>query len=210
MTIDLENKDEGKAGRSLLSLGSLADVAFIGVGGCGANILEFLALRLSGDACLVAINNDKARLRTQTPIFFEQVLLVGELTSQRASEVIIRRHLFELENKIADYQFVCLLTGLGGKVGSWVTAILAQRFKTAGKTVLVVAVKPFDFEMVRQERADKAIEELSCFEGLLLFSNQQLITATSSEISMQDLFLTMNEAIFKALLQVIKQNGAIK
>lgn len=174
------------------------DMAFIGVGGCGSNIVEFFAGRLPEAVCKVVVNNDKPSLN-KLDLLVHKVALDGDYIKKSAAETMMGKHLFELENKLDQSNTICLIAGLGGRTGSWITPMLLQKLKGQGKRVIVIAVEPFNFESPRQDLIVEALEELASADVLMLCSNQRAIAELESGSSVSTLFAEMNARIYESL-----------
>jgi len=182
--------------------------AFVGIGGCGRNMLETWQLRLPEGAPCLAVDRDKRAFITSGKSEC-RVILSGiksksstvEYSDSVQKEVqnSLKEHLPIMDDQLVDRDSVILLAGLGGVVGSWASQLLCNHFISVGKQVDTVLVMPFSFE---QDRLKVAKLSLSGFDGRahrVLCFNDYLIKHTPDGISMQDAFEIMNEKAFEML-----------
>jgi len=163
------------AGQSLWSGANGCSAGFckvIGIGGAGCNIVratwssavlksaqlwpEFICVDL-GDQALrhVSTANDAAPERA--PIKTVSLAPFGSGGWVNGARAMALRQREVLRALVADADMVVLVAGLGGGTGSGVTPIMARFAHEAGALTLAAVVTPFDYEGVRQRKADAAI-----------------------------------------------------
>lgn len=195
------------------SYNNAQQVACIGVGGCGMNLMKYIADKKPNCTLTIAVNREAERLSKEGGIY-HRILLDGlsakdesrELKTPVEAEVqeAIQDHWLEIESSLRDIDSVWLLAGLGGATGSWASLALLRELKKAGKRVSMVATAPFDCERRRMRIARKAQENLRSADYLLIAPNQQLMAWSNSCDSMGDAFAIMNQLIFEAWMLIEK------
>jgi len=186
----------------------LGGPAYIGIGGCGMNMLASWRNRLPGDQLTIAINRDQQRLEKESD--FDHKLLLrsvsdvnteGDLkhATQAQVEASVDACMPGLLNLFQSRDRVVLLAGLGGVTGTWASQFLCNKLVRMNKQVVTVLVMPFGFESKRVKIAEYA---LSGFDGdahRVLCFNDYLIKHTPEHTSIVDAFDIMNEKAFKLL-----------
>jgi len=187
--------------------------AMIGVGGCGMNVLEYMAERLPEGSCTIGINRDAERLGRPSNI--QHQVLLDELSAideqgdllpagKTAVQTVMQSHWQELKPMLHDADSVCILAGLGGATGSWGSGFLLQHVNDLGKPTIMLAVTPFPFEKKRCEVARHVLDDLKIADHLLVCPNQQISEFLSTS-TLSDGFLHMHQVIFEALNQSINE-----
>lgn len=180
------------------------EAAFVGVGGCGMNMLEAWLKHLPPSVCAVGIHRDAARL-SKAANRISKVLL-GEETklppvTREEVQASIRSRLDELTGMLRDASSVYVLAGLGGATGTWASQGVCRHLRSIGKQVVAVLVMPFSFEGKHRQVAETA---LAAFDGLVrrdIYYNDHLIHHTPEGTSMSDALAMMNELAFESVAQ---------
>jgi len=181
--------------------------AMIGVGGCGMNVLEYMAERLPEGSRTIGINRDAERLGRPSNI--RHHVLLDELSAideqgdllpagKTAVQTVMQSHLQELKPMLHDTDSVCILAGLGGATGSWASQVIVDALRRMEKRVVIIVVEPFGFERRRVQVASRAREASKTAEYLLTCSNQDLMGWSKPNTSMDDAFARMNKLIYEA------------
>lgn len=185
--------------------------AMIGVGGCGMNVLEYMAERLPECSCTIGVNRDAARMsepsKIRHRILLDELSATDEkddlLPAEKAEvQTVMQSHWQELKSMLHDIGTVCILAGLGGATGSWASQGIIQGLQKMGKRTVMVAVEPFGFERQRIRIAKQAQEGFTSVDYLITCSNQQLMDWLKSSTSMDEAFATMNALIGEAWKQI--------
>jgi len=99
---------------------------------------------------------------------------------------------------------VVLLAGLGGGSGSGVTPIMARLARDAGAVTVAAVVTPFEYEGVRNRRADAAIDRLQREADLVMaFSNEEWFNRYRNDTPLFDVFDALDRHIASSLYAVI-------
>ncbi|MCI4358691.1 MAG: hypothetical protein L3J95_06135 [Thermoplasmata archaeon] len=158
--------------------------ALVGLGGAGGEAVQDLVGLGNLNVRTLAVNTD-ARQLVQIPV--EERILIGERVlrgrgsggnralvldaAEEGREEIVRR--------LAHYEVVFLLAGLGGGTGSALLPFLTSELRKTATLAVPVAFLPFRVELDtnsdRRENVHGALEELEAMGGLLLaLSNEKL------------------------------------
>jgi len=185
----------------------MTHTAMIGVGGCGMNVLEYMAERLPEGSFTIGVNRDAERLgrpsNIQHQVLLDELSAVDEQgdllpVESEAVQTAMQRHWPELSSILHDKERVCLLAGLGGATGSWASQVIVDALRRMEKRVAVIVVEPFGFERRRVQMASRAREAFKTAEYLLTCSNQDLMGWSKPNTSMDDAFAWMNRLIDEA------------
>jgi len=181
---------------------------YIGIGGCGMNMLITWMKYLQSGSCTLAVNRDRNRL-TDAEGFDHKLLLSevaaedehGELrtASKRQIASSIKNHLDELSEMVGERNQITLLAGLGGATGSWASQAICNHFIAADKQLVTVLVMPFAFESARVKVADQALTGFDGSAYRVLCFNDYLIKHTHKHTSMVGAFEMMNQKAFELL-----------
>ena len=189
-------------------LGKLSGSAFIGIGGCGLNMLDSWLDKLPDDDLCIAIDRDEKDLHRKNQfahkIALSSIKSLGSTVEYSESvraevERSIDKVKSELANLLQNRPRVVLVAGLGGVIGTWASQIICNRHIATDKQVVTVLVMPFGFERARVKVAEQA---LSGFDGAarrVLCFNDYLIKHSPDQTSMTDAFEIMNEKAFELL-----------
>ncbi|PIW47975.1 MAG: hypothetical protein COW18_08440 [Zetaproteobacteria bacterium CG12_big_fil_rev_8_21_14_0_65_54_13] len=167
----------------------LVTAAYMGIGGCGMNMLESWLKYLPTSACTVAVNRDSTRLKEATGI--QQHIFLAELSATNHQGQVmasIKEHMGELEAMVQRQDVIFLLAGLGGATGTWASQFLCDQFLSMGKQVVMVLVMPFSFECKRVTLAEEALAGFDGMAHRVLCYNDYLIRHAPEGTSMTDAF----------------------
>jgi len=186
----------------------ISETAFIGVGGCGINMLKSWAPHLPQKVCRIAINRDKQSLHmvsNMTRLLLNRDCIVnGEEksftpTGEKQIQTCMQQQMSELTDLLEGRSSIILLAGLGGDTGTWASQIICNHLLSIGKQVVTVLVMPFSFERKRVKLAE---ESLAGFDGSahrVLCYNDFLIRHSPKGYSFNESLEFMNEQAFDLL-----------
>jgi cell division protein FtsZ len=108
--------------------------------------------------------------------------------------------------RVAPFETIVFLAGLGGGTGTGVTSIFARNAIEAGKKVLCIAVLPFNFEgKLRKTNATDALAELqNAGAWVIAFDNQGLFKLADDKTTFADAFRMAD----KEILNIFKNCAA--
>jgi len=184
------------------------ETAFIGVGGCGINMLKSWAPHLPQEVCRIAINRDKNGLKLagdiSTVLLNRLCIINGEAkvfmpTGKKQIQASMQQQMAELTDMLDRRNNIILLAGLGGMTGTWVTQVICNHLLSIGKQVVTVLVVPFSFERKRMELAEKSLVDFDGSEHRIICYNDILIRHLPEGTSLADGLESMNEKAFELL-----------
>lgn len=187
----------------------IGEAAFVGVGGCGMNMLEgWLKKHLPVSVCTIGVNRDAWRLSKTTNIM-EEVFLAEVSSVDGENELLpvtreqvqesMHRHMGELTGMLQDSSIVYLLAGLGGASGTWASQLICNHLQSIGKQVVVVLTMPFSFEKKRLKVAEAALADFDGLAHRIICYNDYLIQHSPEETSLEKAFEYMNDQAFESV-----------
>ena len=183
----------------------------IGIGGAGCNLV--VALRASNalsqfGAVLdyVSVDLGPHALRSVEfasdddpalpPIKTLMLAPFGDGGRVNAASAAYLRQRAILAELVTGPDMVVLVAGLGGGTGSIFTPITAGLASKTGALTVAAVVTPFDYEGVRNRRADAVIDQLQCEADLVLaFSNEEWANRYSDDTPLFDVFAGLERQI---------------
>lgn len=177
------------------------DMAIIGVGGCGSNVVEYAAKELPFHKHLIVMNTDKVS-QNKLHSSLHKIYLKGQCYEKNSATKLVNQYLEPLNNKLSGVSSVLLITGLGGKTGSFVTPVLMKKLREEGKQVFVIAIEPFTFESGSSEVAKESLRDLQEAETLATCSNDRLERTGFKSQTMEELFSQMNQIVLEAAINL--------
>ncbi len=183
-----------------------ANIAFIGIGGCGRTMLRGWHDRLPAQALCIDVDREKRSLGGAD----EFCLRLSRIKSKGATVDYAESVRAEVASDLADQwplleqqlrgrESVVVMAGLGGVVGTWASQLICNHLVAVGKRVLTVLVMPFAFERERVKVAEAALPGFNGEACQLLCFNDYLIKHAPDDISMNDAFDLMNQKAFELL-----------
>jgi cell division protein FtsZ len=213
------------AGVASLSLPAVASqplsCKIIGIGAAGCNLavalrannildradaaLSYVCIDLGPHALeFVDIANDANPALTPIKTLMLAPLRAGGRVN--AARAACLHHRAVLTDMLTGSDMVVLLAGLGGGTGSGVTPIMVRAARDAGALTVAAVVTPFDYEGVRNRRADAAINRLQREADLVMaFSNEEWINRYRDDTPLFDVFDALDRHIADRLSSVISR-----
>ncbi|HRZ45759.1 MAG TPA: cell division protein FtsZ [Candidatus Paceibacterota bacterium] len=181
-------------------------LTFIGLGGAGVNIAQFLAREALPGVRFAAVNTDAQSLAPLQQI--ETHLLAAEITrglgaggdpdlGRQAAE----KDAAALARLCAGADLVFVAAGLGGGTGTGAAPVLARIARESGALVLAFAILPFDCEgKRRQNQALAGLQSLkSAADGVICLPNQRLNRIADEHTHLADTFRISNEFLAQTI-----------
>lgn len=110
---------------------------------------------------------------------------------------------------LAGSDMIVLLAGLDGGTGSGITPIMARLARDAGAATVAAMVTPFEYEGVRNRRADAAIDRLQREADLVMaFPNEEWANRYRDDTPLFDVFDALDRHIASQLHAVISRINA--
>ena len=164
------------------SIGPVANIKVVGIGGGGNNAVNRMINANITRAQFVAINTDKqallmskADLRLQIGEKLTRGLGAGAdpEVGQKAAE----ESKASITEMLKDSDLVFITAGMGGGTGTGAAPVVAQIAKDMGILTIAVVTKPFNFEgRKRMENAEKGLEGLRKYvDTLVVIPNDKLL-----------------------------------
>lgn len=177
------------------------EIAIVGVGGAGCNIIDRMIAWDFYDLKYIAINTDKKALEKNKS---EQKILIGErLLDGKGTGGDVEKGenaaIFELDEIIqalSGFKVVIIKCGLGSGTGSGAAPIIGKIAKNLGAFVFADAVYPFTFEgKNKREQADKSLVKLSQNTDITdLIRNDSMLEFMSDDDHLYSGFSTIDGA----------------
>ena len=213
------------AGITSLSLPAFASPApsckIIGIGAAGCNlavalrasnvldqagaVLSYVCTDLGPHALeFVDIANDaNPALAPIKTLMLAPVRAGGRVNAARAACL---RHRATLTEMLIGSDMVVLVAGLGGGAGSGISPLMASLARAAGAVTVAAVVTPFDFEGVRNRRADAAIDRLRREADVVMaFSNEEWFNRYRDDTPMFDVFDALDRHTANQLHAVVSR-----
>lgn len=198
---------------------SSSRVKFVGIGGCGINLLNSLLPFNWVGVSYISINTDTQTLSTTNP--YPTLQVGGKLTKGMGTggnpvvgREAVEESCEEVKKVLQGGEVVFVMAGMGGGTGTGGAPILSKIGKEVGNFVIGVGVLPFKEEgEVRKGIAYEGIREWKKYTDILiLFPNQELFNFTSSEINLLEGFKLANKRVaqgVKGMMDIINLTGII-
>jgi cell division protein FtsZ len=163
---------------------SLPSIAVVGLGGAGSEaVQDLVTLGLTGVRA-IAVNTDSihlAQVGVEERILLGQRRLRGRGSGGDRGRVIeaVEESREEILRRLAPFEIVFLLAGLGGGTGSALLPYLSRQLRATDTLPVPVAFLPFRIELEsnpgRRENVDASYRELEQMGGLLVaLANEKL------------------------------------
>jgi len=159
-------------------------VAVVGLGGAGSEAVQDLARLGIPNVRSIAVNTDEAhlgRIRVDERILLGQREMRGRGSGGDRAAVLraIEESRDEVLRRLAPFEMVFLLAGLGGGTGSALLPYLSRRLRGTPTLPVPVVFLPFRVELEsnpgRRQNVDETVDELERMGGLLLaLANEKL------------------------------------
>jgi cell division protein FtsZ len=187
-------------------------VIVVGVGSCGSNMVNSfidssempyhtMIASTAADVLEYSLADETLSLIVQgiTPAKgLKGSVELGKKTGEHFSADFLQR--------VAPFETVVFLAGLGGGTGTGVTSVFARKAIEAGKNVLCIAVLPFQFEgKERKTNATAGLAEMqNAGAWVITFDNQGLFKLADDKTTFADAFRMAD----KEILNIFKNCAA--
>lgn len=199
---------------------SATNIAVVGVGGAGGNIINDLMNYARGSYQCIAINTDVQALEISR---VSQAIHIGtEITKGRGAgadpqvgKSAAEHDIEKILSTIGDAELVFLTGGLGGGTGSGALPVIAQALKERDILTVCIVTKPFSFEGKRRMLvADQAESTLrSLVDTLVVIPNEKLMHITHDQpLSFLDAFSIVSKLVgdyIRSIVDIITKPGHI-
>lgn len=179
-------------------------IAAIGVGTAGCNILLQLQdhdLEIRSFNFLSCDKTDFAKLQKG-----EKLLIPLEVGGKVATGYVRGAALkfqSKIEQIVQNAEMVIITAGLGGKVGSAISPLVAEACKKYSKKCMAIVTMPFRFENNRHFTAGVALRRLrKLAAGIIVVDNDEILD-NAPQAPLLDVYRTINEKIAIALSRLL-------
>ena len=176
------------------------NVAVVGLGGAGSNIVSWIKQRGIAGGKLIAANTDAAHLAITRA---DRRILLGEKLTQgtgcggypERGEQSMYESLDSMKKEINGSNIIFLCAGLGGGTGTGAIQVLSRELRGRGGLVVGVVTLPFAIESYRYENAKKGLQKLreSC-DTVVAIDNTKL-SKVAGNLPLQQALGVANELV---------------
>lgn len=177
-----------------------ARVAVVGVGGAGNRVITEMYDSMM-PVHTIAINTDKDALhegtRADQKVYICKEVLKGEgargdaLLGKRCADI----HKAEIRDALRGFDYVFIVTGLGGGTGSGAAPVVIDAAASVGCTVFAIAIKPFS--LFESKRVPVAIEAFNRIQSMCptISVENDLTLKVMPDLTVDKAFRTVNRSI---------------
>ena len=181
-------------------------IKVIGIGGSGSNTISRMKMSQIKGVEMIVINTDAQALNKARA---DLKLRIGEKTTQglgtgmnpEIGKMSALESQKEISEILEDTALVFITGGEGGGTFTGAAPIVAEIAKEKGALTIAVATRPFSFEgQVRAKIAENGIKELrEKVDALIVISNDKLISALDTNISLLNAFSVCDDILRQAV-----------
>jgi cell division protein FtsZ len=176
------------------------NVAVIGVGGAGSNIVSWVKHRGISGGTLIAANTDAAHLSITKA---DRRILIGEKLTHgqgcggypERGERAALESLSELKKEVQGANIVFICAGLGGGTGTGASTVLARELRGNGGLVIGVVTLPFSVERYRYENAKKGLVKLREYCDTVVAIDNTKLSKVAGDLPLQQALGVANELV---------------
>lgn len=161
------------------------DVAVVGVGNYGCNVVDGLINSDVRAGAFIAINTDRPALSVSRAT--KKIGIGSQATHGFSAGGDPERGLkaakdssYDISETLSKFKLVIIIAGLGGGTGSGASPVVADIARNLGKIAVVFATTPFEFEGEKRARnAALAARKLhECADAVMTVSNRKNVTGS--------------------------------
>lgn len=179
-------------------------IVAVGIGTAGCNILSQLAdyeLNIGSFNFLSCDKTDLAKVRNG-----EKTLIPLEVGGKVATGYVrgaALKFLDKIERMVESADMVIITAGLGGKVGSAISLLVAEACKKYSKKCMVIVTMPFRFENNKHFTAGVALKRLrKLAAGMIVVDNDEILD-NAPQAPLLETYRTINDKIAVALSRLL-------
>jgi cell division protein FtsZ len=176
------------------------NVAVIGAGGAGSNIVSWIKQRGIAGGKLIAANTDAAHLsitKADRRILMGEKLMHGQGAGgypERGAQAA-RESLPELIKETQGSNIVFICAGLGGGTGTGASVVLAEALKAPGRLVIGVVTLPFAIERYRYENAKEGLKRMREHCDTVVAIDNTKLAKVAGDLPLQEALGVANELV---------------
>jgi cell division protein FtsZ len=192
-------------------------VAIIGLGGAGCNIVSWIANKEIVGSKIIAADTDATHLMS---IKADVKILMGEDAykgkgsggyAERGTEAA-RQSIKDIKKELIGSNLIFIIAGMGGGTGTGAAPIVAEATREAGILTIGCVMLPFGYELLRRKKAIIGIKALAekC-DSLVVIDNSRL-RAIAGTLPLREGFAIANEfvgAFIKNISETITQASLV-
>ena len=177
-------------------------VAVIGVGGAGCNIVSWVKERKGGvsGAKLIAANTDATHLSI---VKADRRILLGEKTTRgmgaggypQRGEMAARESIEQVKKDAAGANIVYVATGLGGGTGTGACWVIANALRPSGALMIGVVTLPFAVERFRYNNARVGLERLKAQVDTVVVLDNTKLAKVAGDLPLKEALGVANELV---------------
>ena len=177
-------------------------VAVIGVGGAGCNIVSWVKEKRGGvsGAKLIAANTDATHLST---IKADRRILLGEKTTRgmgaggypQRGEQAARESMEQIRKDTTNSNIIYVATGLGGGTGTGASWVIANALKASGALMIGVVTLPFSVERFRYNNAKEGLNRLRTQCDTVVVIDNNRLAKVAGDLPLKEALGVANELV---------------
>ena len=177
-------------------------VAVIGVGGAGCNIVSWVKEKKGGvsGAKLIATNTDATHLSI---VKADRRILLGEKTCRgmgaggypQRGEQAARESIEQVKKDAAGSNIVYVATGLGGGTGTGASTVIANALRPTGALMIGVVTLPFAVERFRYNSAKEGLAKLKSECDTVVVIDNNRLAKVAGDLPLKEALGVANELV---------------
>jgi len=176
------------------------NVAVVGLGGAGSNIVSWIKQRGIAGGKLIAANTDAAHLGITRA---DRRILMGEKLTQgmgcggypERGALAAQESLADLKKEVNGSNIIFLCAGLGGGTGTGAIQVLSRELRGNGGLVIGVVTLPFSIESYRYESAKKGLQKLREYCDTVVAIDNTKLSKVAGDLPLQQALGVANELV---------------
>lgn len=179
---------------------------FIGVGGAGINMIDYMIEAKLVGAKFIVINTDLKgleRSKAETKIQIGKYLTdgAGAGNNPLVGKNSALENMQTIKEAVSGTQMVFIITGLGGGTGTGAAPVIAEICHEMDILTIAVVSKPFSFEgKKRMFHAEMGLRALrSIVDAVIIIPNDCFRSLVNKEAKVFDLFTKVNENFYHSV-----------
>lgn len=182
------------------------NLKFIGVGGAGCHIVDYLVTAGFSDLDFIAVDTERQALqasqaKTKYHLGAQITRGLGVGGDPELGWAAAEKEAEQLSQICAGADIIFLAAGLGRGTGTGASPVLARVAREGGALVLAFAIFPFECEgRQRQQQAQRGFQLLkTAADGVICLQNQKLSKLVDNNTSLVETFRFSNELLTQGL-----------
>jgi len=201
----------------LEELGNLPNTLVIGIGGAGGRVITRISGMEIPNTHLVYLDSDKHAMETMgegvKKIMMSKGLVdfyetmsskypEGKHSSLEKGKKRIAQELGEVKEMVSDVDIVFIIAGLGKRIGTSVSEVVANMCRDSDVLTFIIALYPFATEKVGIRVANESLERLKKSGKVIVLDNNW--KAYNGKTPLLSILKIMNECAARVILTIAK------